>query len=108
MALLGCLLGVAASKLLAPPGWGGLLFALQGLIFGYGIGVAAGTFKAHRKLGGKRNFARAFYSSMTTLLLVVFLSEPFHLSIFPPLMWGLLALLPPFAATLMLFERADN
>ena len=107
MALLGALLGVVVSKLLSPPGWGGLLYALQGLIFGYGVGVAMGTFKAYRKHGGARHFSRAFYSSMTALLLVVFLSEPLHISILP-LMWGLLFLLPPFMATLMLFERVDS
>jgi len=108
VALLGALLGVAASKLLSPSGWGGLLYALQGLVFGYGIGAALGTFKTHRKHGGTRHFSRAFYSSMTALLMVVFLSEPFHLQVFPPLMWGILVLLPPFVATLMLFERIDN
>ena len=108
IALLGTFLGIVASKLFSPAGWGGLLYALRGAVWGYGVGVSLGVFKAHRKYEGKRSFSRAFYSSMTALLFVVFLAEPFHLQIFPPLMWGALILFPPFVATLFLFEPAKE
>ncbi len=108
IALLGASLGIAASKLFSPEGWGGLLYALRGAVWGYGIGVSLGIFKAHRKYDGKRSLSRAFYSSMTTLLAVVFLAEPFHLQIFPPLMWGALILIPPLVGTLFLYERVDE
>jgi hypothetical protein len=108
IALLGGLLGIVASKLFSPAGWGGLLYALRGSVWGYGIGVTMGTFKAHRKYGGRRSFSRAFYSSMSALLAVVFLAEPFHLQIFPPLMWGMLICVPPFVATLFLFDSNSD
>ncbi len=109
LAVLGALVGLTLSKLLAPPGWGGLIYTLQGLIYGYGIGAGTGSYAIHKRLGGRRTFARAFFSALTGLFVVIFLAEPLHLDTFQPLVWGLLFILPPLTAALMLLEPiTDN
>lgn len=108
ISLLGAFLGMVARKLFSPGGWGGLLYTLRGAVWGYGIGVSLGTFKAHRKYDGKRSLSRAFYSSITALLAVVFLAEPFHLQTFPPLMLGALIFFPPFVATIFMYEHGND
>jgi len=108
IAILGAFFGIVWSKLFSPEGWGGLLYALRGAVWGYGIGVSLGAFKAHRRYDGKRSFSRAIYSSLSALLAVVFLSEPLHLNAFLPLMWTALLFFPPLVATLFLYERKDE
>ncbi len=81
---------------------------MRGAVWGYGMGVSMGAYKAHRKYEGTRSFSRAFYSSMSALLAVVFLSEPLHLGNLSPLMWGALIFFPPFVATIFLYERKND
>ena len=108
IALVGASLGLLWSKLFSPEGWGGLLYAMRGAVWGYGVGVALGAFKAHRNNGGKCSLSRAFYSTMSALLAVIFLAGPLRLQIFLPLMWGALILFPPFVAALFLYERTGE
>ena len=107
IALLGASLGLVANKIFSPD-WGALLYALRGAVWGYGIGVSMGTFKAHRKFGGTRSLSRAFYSSMSALLAVVFLAEPLHFENSSPVMWGALIFFPPFVATLFLYKGKND
>jgi len=107
IALLGALLGFIANKIFSPD-WGTLLYAMRAAVWGYGIGVPMGAFKAHRKYDGTRSFSRAFYSSMSALLAVVFLSEPLQLGNSSPLMWAGVIFFPPFVATLFLYERKND
>jgi hypothetical protein len=101
-ALLGGLAGYAAAKLQPAATFGDLIYPLTGLVLGYGAGTGMAAYLTHRMLKGRKSFARAFFSALTGLFLVVFLSEPLRLNQVPPLMWALLFILPPVLAALML------
>ena len=100
--LLGALIGAGVGYWRAlstdPSGWSNLPGALGGAIYGYGLGVGAGSFLLHRKPDAPSAFSRSFLGSLAGLFFIIFFSAPLHLDFFPPLMWSLLILLPPLIA----------
>ena len=100
--LLGALLGAGIGYLLAqkndPSGWSNLPNSLSGAIYGYGLGVGLAVFVRHARPHPPSAFSRAFLGSLSGLFFIIFFSAPLHLDIFPPLMWGLLIVLPPLIA----------
>ena len=100
--LLGALIGAGIGYWRAlssdPSGWSNIPNSLSGAIYGYGLGVGLAVFWQHRKPNAPRAASRSFLGSLSGLFFVIFFSAPLHLDIFPPLMWGLLILLPPLIA----------
>ena len=96
--LLGAGIGYWRALSADASGWGNLPGALAGAIYGYGLGVGLAVFLLHRKPNAPRAFSRSFLGSLSGLFFIIFFSAPLHLDIFPPLMWGLLVLLPPLIA----------
>ena len=100
--LFGALIGAGIGYLVAqkndPSGWSNIPDALGGAIYGYGLGVGLAVFVRHARPHPPSAFSRAFLGSLSGLFFIIFFSAPLHLDIFPPLMWGLLILLPPAIA----------
>jgi len=101
-ALIGGTIGFYASHVKDPTGWSEIPDLLEGAIYGYGLGAGAGAFALHFHPHAPSAFARAFLGALVGLFAVIFLSAPLHLDFFPPLMWGLLILLPPLIAARLL------
>ena len=100
--LLGALIGAGIGYWRAssdPSGWSNIPGALGGAIYGYGLGVGTSVFLTHRKPNAPSAFSRAFLGSLSGLFFIIFFSAPLHLDFFPPLMWGLLIVLPPLIAS---------
>ena len=104
-AFFGGLIGLYMTRANDPSGWSEIPNLLSGLIYGYGLGAGAGAFVLHFRPHAPSAFSRAFLGALAGMFAIIFLSEPLHLNAFPPLMWALLLLLPPFAATLALIYR---
>lgn len=97
-ALIGAGIGYWRALSTDPSGWSTLPNALGGAIYGYGFGVGFAVFLLHRKPNAPRAASRSFLGSLSGLFFIIFFSAPLHLDVFPPLMWGLLLLLPPVIA----------
>lgn len=97
-ALLGTGIGYFVARTNDPSGWGNLPGALGGAIYGYGLGVGLAIFIRHARPNPPSAFSRAFLGSLSGLFFIIFFSAPLRLDIFPPLMWGLLIVLPPLVA----------
>jgi hypothetical protein len=104
-AMLGGALGFFYARANDPTGWSEIPSLAEGAIYGYGLGVGAGLFILHRRPHAPSAFSRAFLGSLTGLFSVIFFSAPLHLDFFPPLMWGLLILLPPLIAARLLLNH---
>ncbi len=104
-ALIGGVLGFFSARSNDPTGWSEIPSLATGAVYGYGLGVGAGTFLLHCHTHAPSAFSRAFLGALTGLFAVIFLSAPLHLDFFPPLMWGLLVLLPPLIASRLLAPR---
>ena len=104
--IIGALFGVAFGYLRTqnsdPSGWSEIPNMLTGAIYGYGLGAGAGAFALHFRPHAPSAFTRAFLGALSGLFLIIFFSAPLHLDFFPPLMWGLLILLPPLIASRLL------
>ena len=100
--LVGATIGFFSAKTNDPTGWSEIPNVLMGAIYGYGLGAGAGAFFLHFRPHAPSAFSRAFIGALTGLVAVIFLSAPLHLDFFPPLMWGLLILLPPFISARLL------
>lgn len=107
-ALIGALIGYWIAQANDPSGWSDIPDALGGAIYGYGLGVGLILFVRHARPHPPSAASRAFLGALTGLFLVIFLSAPLHLDIFPPLMWGLLILLPPLIASRLLVGKIKN
>lgn len=107
-ALIGALIGYWLAQFNDPSGWSNLPNALSGAIYGYGLGVGLILFIRHASPNPPRAASRAFLGALTGLFLVIFFSAPLHLDIFPPLMWGLLIVLPPLIATRLLLGKVEK
>ncbi|MBC8335091.1 MAG: hypothetical protein ISR59_06090 [Anaerolineales bacterium] len=107
-ALIGGSIGILSARNNDPTGWSEIPNLLSGLIYGYGLGVGAGAFMLHFRPHPPSAFSRAFLGALTGLFGVIFLSAPLHLDFFPPLMWGLLILLPPLISAGLLVSRYDE
>jgi hypothetical protein len=106
---IGGLIGFISAGINDPSGWSEIPNSLSGMIYGYGLGAGAGAFSLHIRPHSPRAFSRAFLGALTGLFGVIFLSAPLHLDFFPPLMWGLLLLLPPMiSARLLVNPKYDN
>ncbi len=106
--VLGALIGVAIGAARTgsdPTGWIKLSNVLTGAIYGYGLGAGAGAFTLHFRPHAPSAFTRAFLGALSGLFFVIFFSAPLHLDFFPPLMWGLLILLPPSIAARLLTSK---
>ena len=101
--LLGALFGAGIGYWRAlstdPSGWSNIPSALSGAIYGYGLGVGLAIFIRYASPHPPSAFSRAFLGSLSGLFFVIFFSAPLHLDFFPPLMWGLLIVLPPLIAS---------
>ena len=104
-ASIGGAIGFFSSRVTDPSGWSEIPNALIGAVYGYGLGAGAGAFALHFRPHAPSAFSRAFLGALTGLFGVIFLSAPLHLDFFPPLMWGLLILLPPLIAARLLIPR---
>ena len=107
-ALIGGAIGFYTSRMKDPTGWSEIPDMLTGAIYGYGLGAGTGAFVLHFRSHAPSAFTRAFLGALTGLFAVIFLSAPLHLDIFPPLMWGLLILLPPLIASRLLSPPQKN
>ncbi len=107
-AFLGGAIGYFSARANDPTGWSEIPNLLTGLIYGYGLGVGAGLFLLHQHPHPPSAFTHAFLGSLAGLFSVIFLSAPLHLDVFPPLMWGLLIVLPPLIAARLLVSRAKK
>ncbi len=101
-ALFGAGIGFYTAERNDPSGWSNIPNALSGAIYGYGLGVGLAVFIRHANPHPPSAFSRAFLGSLTGLFFIIFFSAPLHLDFFPPLMWGLLILLPPLIAARLL------
>ena len=101
-ALLGAAIGFFSTRVSDPSGWSEIPNSLTGAIYGYGLGAGAGAFALHFRPHAPSAFTRAFLGALSGLFFVIFFSAPLHLDFFPPLMWGLLILLPPLVAARLL------
>ncbi|MBT3713609.1 MAG: hypothetical protein HOG15_09685 [Anaerolineae bacterium] len=105
-ALLGVAIGYFYTRNSDPSGWSEIPNMLTGAVYGYGLGAGAGAFLLHIRPHAPSAFSKAFLGALTGLFAVIFLSAPLRLDFSPPLMWGLLILLPPLIATrLLVFRR---
>ena len=107
-AIIGGSIGLFLARLIDPTGWIEIPNLLSGMIYGYGLGSGAGAFALHYRLNPARAFSRAFLGALTGLFGVIFLSAPLHLDLFPPIMCGLLVLLPPLIAARILVSPNDR
>ena len=101
-ASIGAAIGFFSAQANDPSGWSEIPNLLMGAIYGYGLGAGVGAFILHVRPHAPSAFSRAFLGALTGLFAVIFLSAPLHLDFFPPLMWGLLILLPPLIASRLL------
>ena len=104
-ALIGASIGFFSARANDPTGWSEIPNSLIGAVYGYGLGAGAGAFSLHFRPHAPSAFSRAFLGALTGLFAVIFLSAPLHLDFFPPLMWGLLILLPPLITAWLLMPR---
>lgn len=107
-ALIGAAIGIYVAQTNDPSGWSEIPNLLLGAIYGYGLGAGIGAFALHYRSHAPSAFSRAFIGSFVGLFGVIFLSAPLHLGFFPPLMWGLLILLPPLVAARLLVPRVQS
>ncbi len=107
LALPGIGIGYWLARMNDPSGWRDFADMLAGAIYGYGLGVGFAAFWLHRKPDAPRAFSRSVLGSLSGLFFVIFFSAPLHLDFFPPLMWGLLVILPPALAA-WLNQRAEK
>jgi len=103
-ALIGAPIGYWIAQSNDPSGWSNIPNALSGAIYGYGLGVGLILFIRHASPHPPSVFSRAFLGSLGGLFFVIFFSAPLHFDFSPPLMWGLLILLPPAIATFLLMR----
>jgi hypothetical protein len=104
-ALIGAAIGYLRTPYIDPSGWSEFPNMLTGAIYGYGLGAGAGAFALHFRPHAPSAFSRAFLGALSGLFFIIFFSAPLHLDFFPPLMWGLLILLPPSIAARLLASK---
>ena len=107
-ALIGGSIGLFSARSNDPTGWTEIPNLLSGMIYGYGLGAGAGAFVLHFRPHPASAFSRAFLGALIGLFGIIFLSAPLHLDFYPPLMWGLLVLLPPLISARLLVSPNDR